>query len=80
MNDKKIEQLSEEDKSVLLEHDYDGIQEFDYPLPSWWTMSFVLTVLFGVPYAIYYLGMGGPTLIQEQALDMVVLNKVLPAV
>lgn len=73
------EHLTEEDKSVLLDHDYDGIQEFDYPLPSWWTMSFVLTVLFGVPYMIYYLAMGGPTLAQEQEVDMAVLNKVRTA-
>ena len=57
MSDK--ENLTEEDKGLLLDHDYDGIQEFDYPLPNWWKLSFVLTVLFGIPYGIYYLALGG---------------------
>ena len=79
MSDKNTDHLSEDDKKVLLDHDYDGIQEFDYPLPNWWTMTFVLTILFGVPYSIYYLGMGGPTLVQEQAMEMKELNKVRTA-
>lgn len=71
--------LTEEDKKVLLDHDYDGIQEFDYPLPSWWTASFVLCCLFAIPYMIYYMGMGGPSIAQEQEMDMVQLNKVRTA-
>lgn len=71
--------LSEEDKKVLLDHDYDGIQEFDYPLPTWWTASFVLCCLFGIPYMIYYIGLDGPTLVEEQAKEMTVLNKVRTA-
>ncbi len=77
MNDKT--ELTEEDKSLLLNHDYDGIQEFDYPLPNWWKLSFVLTVIFSVPYAIYYLAMGGPTLNDELIQDMASLNKVRTA-
>lgn len=73
------EHLTEEDKKVLLDHDYDGIQEFDYPLPNWWTVTFVLTVLFGIPYMVYYLGMGGPTLAQEQEVEMAALNKIRTA-
>lgn len=73
---KNYEQLTEEDKKVLLDHDYDGIQEFDYPLPNWWKLSFVLTALFGIPYGIYYLALGGPTLKDELARDMASLNKV----
>ena len=77
MSDK--EKLTEEDKGLLLDHDYDGIQEFDYPLPNWWKLSFVLTVLFGIPYGIYYLALGGPTLSDELARDMASLNKVRTA-
>lgn len=77
MSDK--ENLTEEDKGLLLDHDYDGIQEFDYPLPNWWKLSFVLTVLFGIPYGIYYLALGGPTLSDELARDMASLNKVRTA-
>lgn len=39
-------------------HVYDGIEEYDNPLPSWWFLMFVLTLLFGVSYLIIYPGMG----------------------
>ena len=41
-----------EDK--LLDHNYDGIEEFDNPLPQWWVMLFILCTLFGVVYMFYY--------------------------
>ena len=44
----------------LLEHNYDGIQEYDNPLPGWWTALFWLTIVFAGGYYGYYqiLGMG----------------------
>lgn len=42
------------------EHDYDGIKEYDNPLPRWWVWLFVGTVLWGIAYVPYYhLGLGG---------------------
>ncbi|MBK9072411.1 MAG: c-type cytochrome [Myxococcales bacterium] len=43
----------------LLSHDYDGIQEFDNPLPGWWTAILVLSVIHSVAYFIWFHG-GGP--------------------
>ncbi len=40
----------------LTNHAYDGIQEFDNPLPGWWKWLFVATILFAFPYAAYYHG------------------------
>ena len=39
-------------------HDYDGIKEFDNPLPLWWVGMFVVSILYAVGYLVYYPGLG----------------------
>lgn len=39
-------------------HVYDGIEEYDNPLPAWWFMMFVITIVFAIGYLIAYPGMG----------------------
>lgn len=39
-------------------HVYDGIEEYDNPLPGWWFKMFVGTVIFAVIYLILYPGLG----------------------
>lgn len=39
-------------------HNYDGIEEYDNPLPRWWFMLFIATLVFTVIYLILYPGMG----------------------
>ena len=38
----------------ILNHDYDGIQEYDNPLPGWWKWLFILSILFTPPYFFFY--------------------------
>lgn len=38
----------------LLDHDYDGIQELDNPLPRWWLWSFYASIVFAVLYIAHY--------------------------
>ena len=38
----------------LLDHSYDGIREYDNPLPSWWSLVFAATVVFSFLYFAYY--------------------------
>ncbi|MEJ7600266.1 MAG: cbb3-type cytochrome c oxidase N-terminal domain-containing protein [Kofleriaceae bacterium] len=38
----------------LLDHDYDGIREYDNPLPGWWSMMFCASIVFAVCYGFYY--------------------------
>ena len=59
-----------DEKSLLLDHNYDGIQELDHPLPRWWIWLFYLTIIFSVFYMVYYIPSWGPTLRQELAADM----------
>lgn len=39
-------------------HAFDGIEEFDNPLPKWWFMLFILTIVFAIGYLVLYPGMG----------------------
>jgi cytochrome c oxidase cbb3-type subunit III len=38
----------------LLDHAYDGIREYDNPLPGWWSAIFWLTIVFAAGYGVYY--------------------------
>lgn len=35
-------------------HAYDGIQEYDNPLPGWWTGLFIVTIIFSFFYLLYF--------------------------
>lgn len=39
-------------------HEWDGIEEYNNPLPRWWFHLFILTIVFAVGYLAYYPGMG----------------------
>ncbi len=38
----------------LIDHDYDGIQEYDNDLPGWWKALFLITIIVAVIYVPYY--------------------------
>lgn len=44
----------EDEESILLDHDYDGIKELDNNLPPWWKYMFYATILSGVIYLVHY--------------------------
>ncbi|MCV9386257.1 cbb3-type cytochrome c oxidase N-terminal domain-containing protein [Reichenbachiella ulvae] len=44
----------EEEESIELDHDYDGIKELDNHLPPWWKWLFYLSIVFAVYYMIDY--------------------------
>lgn len=52
-------------KDQLTDHEYDGIQEYNNPLPVWWVWTFWATIIFGFMYYIHYETGAGPSLKQE---------------
>jgi len=44
----------EDEESIILEHNYDGIRELDNHLPPWWSYLFYATIVFGIFYVIFY--------------------------
>jgi cytochrome c oxidase cbb3-type subunit 3 len=38
----------------LIDHEYDGIHEYDNPTPGWWHLIFICSVLFAIPYALFF--------------------------
>jgi cytochrome c oxidase cbb3-type subunit III len=38
----------------LLEHEYDGIREYDNPLPGWWVKLFWASFVFSIGYGFHY--------------------------
>ena len=39
-------------------HEYDGIREYNNPLPRWWLYLFWITLVFGVAYLVLFPGLG----------------------
>lgn len=39
-------------------HSFDGIEEYDNPLPKWWFMLFIGTIIFALGYLALYPGLG----------------------
>lgn len=56
----------DQDEAKLTDHSYDGIQEYDNPMPGWWVWLFVGTVVFSMLYLLYFeSGMPGRTIQDE---------------
>ena len=46
-------------RDLLTDHAYDGIQEYDNPLPGWWKWFFVASIAYSVLYWMFF-HMGAP--------------------
>lgn len=43
-----------QDEPEILDHNYDGIQEYDNPTPGWWTSLFIGSALFAPFYVLWF--------------------------
>jgi cytochrome c oxidase cbb3-type subunit III len=44
----------ENEKEILLDHDYDGIKELDNNLPPWWKYLFYVTIVWSIIYMLVF--------------------------
>jgi cytochrome c oxidase cbb3-type subunit 3 len=55
----------------LLEHAYDGIQEYDNPLPRWWLAIFWATIVFAPLYILFF--HFGPGMLDTERYDQAMM-------
>jgi cytochrome c oxidase cbb3-type subunit III len=72
MSDKKIHDdnkpnvILDDERDKLLDHEYDGIQELDNPMPPWWLYGFYFTIALSVVYLLWFDVFGwGPSQSEE---------------
>lgn len=68
-------QILEDEKNLVLNHDYDGIQELDHPLPFWWQATFYGGIIFAFAYCIYFWFLGGENIEQSYQRRMALLQE-----
>ncbi len=66
----------DEEKDMVIDHEYDGIQELNNPIPTWFNVLFYSTVVFGFAYLLVYHVFGwGLNQDQEYAQELAVAEK-----
>lgn len=66
-------------RDELLDHDYDGIREYDNPLPRWWLWLFYGTIIFSAVYVPYYLMGYGASTQERYEAEMAAAEAARPA-
>lgn len=69
--DNLLNQSQKKLKDVLTGHNYDGIKEYDNPLPGWWLYLFYITIAWSVVYMFYYHFTNlGPSSAEEYTMEI----------
>lgn len=69
---KRGKYAKEKGETILREHEFDGIQEFDQKLPNWWLFTFYGGVAWFVAYWVIYYYTGSFRTDQEKIVSEVV--------
>lgn len=71
MDNKNKNLILDDEHDKLLNHEYDGIMEFDNPMPPWWLYGFYFTIVLAVAYLLWYDVFGiGPSQSAEYQSEM----------
>ncbi|TVQ10674.1 MAG: hypothetical protein EA364_12015 [Balneolaceae bacterium] len=71
MEEKDKNLIFDDEQDKLLNHEYDGIQELDNPMPPWWLYGFYFTIALSVVYLLWYDVLGiGPSQSEEYQREM----------
>jgi len=63
------------ERSVLMHHDYDGIEELDNDLPPWWKYGFYFTILASIVYLFVYANGMANNNVEEYEVAMIEGNR-----
>jgi cytochrome c oxidase cbb3-type subunit 3 len=61
----------EQEETIMMDHEYDGIRELDNNLPPWWKYMFYATIIFAVVYLIrFHITGDGPSSHEEYMAEV----------
>ncbi|SEB74325.1 cytochrome c oxidase cbb3-type subunit 3 [Tenacibaculum sp. MAR_2009_124] len=69
----------EDEEEIIINHNYDGIQELDNSLPPWWVYMFYATIVFGAVYLVRYHVFNGDNQTVEYQKEVAIAKRELEA-
>jgi len=69
------ESSKESGQGRLLAHSYDGIEEYDSPMPRWWVWTFWATFWFSLAYLFHYWAGNGESVLDSYTAEVAVVRE-----
>lgn len=67
--------MTSKDDVPVKGHEYDGIKEFDNPLPMWWLITFLGTIIYSFIYVLHYHTETKNQIVDEYNADLAAYQK-----
>ncbi len=66
----------DQEKTIVLDHDYDGIKELDNHLPPWWKWLFIATIVWSAIYIfVFHISNSLPLQLEEYQTELIVADE-----